>query len=170
VRPQRSQTKGFKGNLLKRSILIENERTLGCMQNAKCASSEYAHDRTQSGMVCPHCFVPSYLIALVGPHGAWLLGQPLFERGTGMSPLWTGANWGLLFFSSFWGVAYFGCALSLAGDVEFCCCLRFVDVCNCAVATSLGHSRKVLRGARRRQRKVFLAIGITPSPVFTRPV
>lgn len=50
-------------------------------------------------MVCPHCFVPSYLIALVGPHGAWLLGQPLFERETGMSPLWTGANWGLLFFS-----------------------------------------------------------------------
>jgi hypothetical protein len=34
-----------------------------------------------------------YLIPLVGPHAAWLLGEVLFRRQPGQSPRWLAANW-----------------------------------------------------------------------------
>ena len=46
-----------------------------------------------------------YLIPLVGPHGAWLLGHALFEREP--SPLWTGANWAIALILQFVAIAYF---------------------------------------------------------------
>jgi len=48
-----------------------------------------------------------YLIPLVTPHGAWLLGQALFEREAGRSPLWTGANCAVALLLQLLAVAYF---------------------------------------------------------------
>jgi len=48
-----------------------------------------------------------YLIPLVTPHGAWLLGQVLFEREAGRSPLWTGANCAVALLLQLLAVAYF---------------------------------------------------------------
>jgi hypothetical protein len=48
-----------------------------------------------------------YLIPLVTPHGAWLLGQVLLEREAARSLLWKGANFAVALHLQFLAVAYF---------------------------------------------------------------
>jgi len=48
-----------------------------------------------------------YLIPLVAPHGAWLLGQVLLEREAARSLLWRGANFAVALLLQFLAVAYF---------------------------------------------------------------